>query len=259
MRRTLWLLVVAMLATSGVGAQWVAPGATLPVVASAPGLNSTDWRTDVNVVNLGSVETSVVMVLQPGIRNGEPEFETMTTDPVIVGAGQQLTMRDVLRTVFDLRDTKGALAVFSIDGSPLLVSARIYTTGDDGGSYGQNIEGILVANEAWASGITHDDFFRTNVGIFLPFEPLPGEPVRYTVRVLDQEGVEVASGDVVFYHAGVQQRSLTSFGVGTLLEGYVEISCQDPDVTWYGYASRVDQVSGDAVFRPMRGRQGDLP
>jgi len=33
----------------------------------------------------------------------------------------------------------------------------------------------------------------------------------------------------------------------------------DPTLAWYAYASRVDQVTGDAVYRAARGRQSDLP
>ena len=259
MRRIFLLLIVAVMVAPEVGAQFVAPGGTLPVVASLPGLNSTDWRTDVSVVNLGTAETSMVMLLLPEIRNGDQAFEPMIADPIIIAAGEQHTMRDVLRTVFDLSDTKGALQIFVADGAPLVISARIYTYGDDSGSYGQNVEGFQVANKAWAAGVTHDDFYRTNVGIFLPIEPVPGHSARFTVRVFNQDGDEVGEGSVVFFDAGVQQRSLSTFGVGTLLDGYVEISCQDPSTTWYAYASRVDQDSGDAVFHPARGRLSDLP
>jgi hypothetical protein len=260
MRRIFLLLVLVVLLAPSARAQFVAPGGTLPVVASLPGLNNTDWRTDLSIVNLGTTETSVVMLLQPEIRDGVPVFEPVASDPMVIEAGAQRTIRNVLGTVFGLgNDKKGALSIFSTDFSPLVIGARIYTLGDDGGSYGQNVEGVLVAKEAWAPGVTHDDFYRTNLGIFLPVDPLPGQTVRYTVTVRDGAGDQVGTGTVAFTEAGLQQRSLSTFGVGQLLEGYVEVSCQDQSLTWYGYISRVDQVSGDAVFRPLRGRQSDLP
>jgi hypothetical protein len=39
----------------------------------------------------------------------------------------------------------------------------------------------------------------------------------------------------------------------------VVFRCSDPTLAWYAYASRVDQVTGDAVYRAARGRQSDLP
>ncbi len=168
-------------------------------------------------------------------------------------------MRNIVETVFGLTDTKGALSIFSNDGSPLVISARIYTLGDDGGSYGQNVEGLLVANDAWTPGITHDDFYRSNIGIYLPFDPIPGTAIRFRIRVYDNAGDQVGTGTMDFTAAGMQQLSLSAFGVSMLLDGYVEFDCLDPTVTFYAYASRVDQVSGDAVFRQARGRQSDLP
>ncbi len=82
MRRMTLLTALILTTASFASAQFVAPGASIPVVANLPGLNATDWRTDVSVVNLSTVETSIVMLLQPEIRNGEPEFETMVSDPI---------------------------------------------------------------------------------------------------------------------------------------------------------------------------------
>lgn len=259
MRRNILLAVLTLMAASTVNAQFVAPGASLPVVANLPGLNATDWRTDVSITNLSENETSVRLLLLPEIRNGVKLFEPVITDPMVIAAGAQLTMRNIVETVFGMTNAKGALSIFSDDFAPLVVGARIYTLGDDGGSYGQNVEGLLVANDAWTPGITHDDFYRSNIGIYLPFDPLPGEPEHFTIRVFDKDGDEVGSGTITFRDAGVQQYNLSTFGVEMLLDGYVEFDAVDPNVTFYAYASRVDQVSGDAVFRQAKGRQSDLP
>lgn len=259
MRRMTLLMVLSLMTASFAGAQFIAPGASIPVVANLPGLNSTDWRTDVSVVNLGTTDTPIVLLLQPEIQNGVPAFDPVITDPIIVAAGTQHSMRNIVETVFGFSNTKGALSIFSTDGAPLVVSARIYTLGDDGGSYGQNVEGLLVANDAWTAGIAHDDFYRTNIGIYLPFDPAPGTTVRFRIRIYDKDGEEVGVGSINFNSAGMQQLSLTAFGIETLLDGFVEFDALDPTVSFYAYASRVDQVSGDAVFRQAKGRQSDLP
>lgn len=195
MRRILMLSALVSLLAVSASAQFVAPGGSVPVVANLPGLNNTDWRTDVSVVNLATTDTSIVLLLQPEIKNGAPLFEPIITDPVTVVAGDQLTMKNIVETIFGLTDMKGALSIFATDGAPLVISARIYTLDDEGGSYGQNVEGLLVADRAWAPGIAHDDFYRTNFGIYLPFDPLPGEPVRFVVRVFDNLGELAGSGE----------------------------------------------------------------
>ena len=259
MRRTLLLAVLCVMIAPVAGAQFVAPGASVPVVANLPGMNNTDWRTDVSIANLEAADTSVVLLLQPEIKEGAPLFEPVFSDPFAIPAGEQLTLRNVVETVFGFSNKKGALSIFATDGADLAISARIYTLGDDGGSYGQNVEGVLVANRAWAPGNSHDDFYRTNFGIFLPFAPAPGEPARFVVRAFDKDGDQVGVGNVTFTDVGVQQYSLTAIGVDGLLDGYIEFECLDPSIVFFAYASRVDQVSGDAVFRQAKGREIDLP
>jgi len=258
MRRILMLSTLVSLIAISASAQFVAPGGSVPVVANLPGQNNTDWRTDVSVVNLATTDTSIVLVLQPEIKNGQPLFETIITEPMIVAAGTQLTMKNIVETVFDLTDTKGALSIFATDGAPLVISARIYTLDDEGGSYGQNVEGLLVANKAWTPGIAHDDFYRTNFGIYLPFDPLPGEPVRFIVRVFDNDGELAGSGNITFNDVGVQQFSVAALGVDRVLDGYIEFECLNPAETFFAYASRVDQRTGDAVYRPAKGFQSDV-
>ncbi len=258
MRRILVFAIVSM-AASVVGAQFVAPGGTVPVVANLPGLNGTDWRTDISVINLAPTQTSIVLLLQPELQDGVPGFEPIVTDPINISPGAQYSVRNVVGTVFGKTDTKGGLSLFSTDGAPLVISARIYTLGDNGGSFGQNVEGQLVADQAWTAGIAHDDFYRTNIGIYVPFDPATGDTVRFNIRVFDDDGEQVGNGNLSFDRAGVQQHSLSAFGVDRLLGGFVEFDCLDPSAVFYAYASRVDQVTGDAVFRQARGRQSDLP
>lgn len=259
MRRIVTAAVFVTLAAGSAAAQFVAPGGSVPVVASVPGMNSTDWRTDVSIVNLSDTDTSIVLRLLPEIVGGDAVFDPVTLDPVPLAAHGQLTLRNIVESTFGMSDTKGALSIFSTDGAPLTISARIYTIGSDGGSYGQNVEGLLVAHQAWAGGISHDDFYRTNFGIFLPFDPPPGQPVRFVVRVFDKNGELQGSANLAFNVAGVRQHSVGALGVDGLLDGYIEFESLDPSVVFFAYASRVDEVSGDAVYRQAKGRQSDLP
>ena len=259
MRRLLALVVVGLVWASVAAAQFVGPGGSIPVVANTPGIGGTFWRSDVSVLNLNDWDTSIVMILLPEIRDGSQVFEPVVTDPVLLPANSQRTMTNVLQTEFGLTNKKGALSVLSLDGSPLVMSSRTYTFDDQGGSYGQDVHAILAANQAWVAGIRHDSLFRTNVGIFLPVDPMPGQAAVFTVTVHEADGEVAGQGAITFLQAGVQQRSLDAFGADNLLDGYVVFRCSDPTLAWYAYASRVDQATGDAVYRAARGRQSDLP
>jgi len=259
MRKLALVVILTTLVCPSALAQFVAPGGSIPVVANNPGVGGTFWRSDVSVLNINDWDTSVVLILLPEIRDGVPAFDPMITDPIIIPADTQLTMANVLQSQFGIVNQKGALSVFSLDLSPLVMSSRVYTFGDDGGSFGQDVHSVLVANTAWASGIRHDSFFRTNVGVFLPADPLPGQTIVFDVTISAADGSVAGSGVFAFNQAGVQQKSVEAFGVGTLLDGSVSFSCSDPTVTFYAYASQVDRVTGDAVYRAARGRQTDLP
>jgi hypothetical protein len=259
MRKLSLIVFFVLLVCPPALAQFVAPGGSIPVVANNPGLNGTFWRSDVSVLNISDADTSIVLVLLPEIRNGQPVFDPMITDPILIPANSQLTMLNVLETRFGIMNKKGALSVITTDLAPVVMSSRVYTFGDDGGSFGQDVHSIQVANTAWAAGIRHDSFFRTNVGVFLPADPLPGQTIVFDVTVSAADGTVAGSGSFTFSQAGVQQKSVEAFGVGTLLDGSVVFSCSDPTVTWYAYASRVDEINGDAVYRAARGRQSDLP
>jgi len=245
------------------GAQFVAPGAAVPAVANIAGVNDTFWRSDINVLNLNSEATSVVLVLYPEIKRSGPVFEIQQSDPIDIAGNGQVTISNVVTSVFGERNNKGALYVYSLDGSQIVVSSRTSTPAPAGGSYGINVNGILVADTAWISGVEDEGFtgfYRTSVGVFIPVGPAEGQEVGFTVTVYDSDGVGVASGSLVFDQAGMQQKFLADFGLEEdLLDGWVEIRCHDPLAVWYAYATVTDNASNDSVYRSAITRQSSIP
>jgi hypothetical protein len=248
-----------LLITAAASAQFVAPGGTIPAVANNAGGQGTFWRSDVSVLNLNSEETSVVLLLLPELENSGPAFEPQTSDPISIAGNGQKTFANVVTSVFGLRNVKGGLSVFSTDGAYLSLASRTYTNAAQGGSYGLNVYGVLVADTAWIANVEHDGFYRTNVGVFVPTDP-PAPPLVFYVTVFDADGDEVASGSLVFDQAGLRQKSLDFFGVDDpLLDGWIEVRCGDPTAIWYGYATVIDNVSGDSVYRAAITRQSSIP
>lgn len=251
--RHIGLIAAVLVVSSVVGAQGIGPGGAIPAVANLPGMGGTFWQSDVVLHNPGETSISVRLLFYPEIRNGEPDFDPVISDPTTVPPFGQVKLSNIVQTEFGMIDTKGALIVNTDDGSSVVIGSRTYTHGDDGGSYGQEVFGVLAADRAWAAGAQHDGFYRTNVGIFLPVAPPNGQSVGFDVIVRDSDGDEVGSGSLFFSDAGLQQRPVSFTGVDQLFGGSVEVVCSDPSYFWYGYISRVDQISGDAVYRPLRG------
>ena len=250
-----FLVVLILLFVAGIGAQSIGPGAAIPAVAYLPGVGATFWQSDVVIHNPNDSPTTVSLLLFPEIKDGETTPEIKTEEDTVPARGQ-LTLSNVVGTVFHQPpNTKGALSVSSTNGASLVVGSRTYTFGDDGGSFGQDVFGILVTDRGWASGVREDSFYRTNVGIFLPVPPAQGQTVAFSIIVRDPDGEEVASGSIDFGAAGLRQRPLSDFVVSQLFSGSIEVICSDPSYFWYGYISRIDNISGDAVYRPLRGKE----
>lgn len=260
MRRLFVFSALILLTTAPVGAQFVAPGGTVPAVANISGGAGSFWRSDVSILNLNSADTSVVLLLLPELTNSGPAFEPQTSDPLPIVGNGQLTLANVVTGVFGLRNTKGGLAIFSTDGAPLVIASRTYTNADQGGSYGLNVYGLLVADTAWIANVEHDGFYRTNLGIFTPVDPPEGQSLAFYVTIFDSQGAEVGSGSLVFDQAGLWQKNLDFFGVDDpLFDGWVEIRCADPTAIWYAYSTVIDQVTNDSVYRPAVTRQSSIP
>jgi hypothetical protein len=240
---TICLVLMALPAT----AQYAAPSAAIPAVAgTVEGARGTIWESDVNILNVGTVAASVVLILLPSILEDGPAFEPVESDPIVIHVGNQLTIHNVVSSLFGKVDVSGSLLVFS-DGAALVVTSRTFTPGEASGSYGLAVYGIPVSGTAWISGIRQDNLFRTNVGIFLPSDP--SSPVDFYVTVLNDEGYAIATRRVVFTEAGLLQRNLRFFSGGAPLTGWVEIYCSDPDLLWYAYATVIDQTTGDSTFQ----------
>jgi hypothetical protein len=257
-----WLIITTMILGTAVAAdaQFVAPGGAIPAVANLPGENDTFWRSDVTVLNLNSSAIQVVFVLFPEIKNSAPGFEIQESDPIdIVGSGQH-TVTNVMSSVFGQSNKKGALYVYSLDASPIVLSSRTYTPAPQGGTFGLDVSGVLVAETAWVAGIRDDSSFRTSVGIFLPAGPSQGQEVAFTVTVYDDAGTPVAVAPLTFEQAGMKQVDMEFLGLeDDLPGGWVEIRCHDRFALWYAYATVTDNASGDGVFHPALTRQSSIP
>ena len=257
MRNVTFLVLLVIALASPAAAQFVAPGGAIPAVANIPGENNTFWRSDVSILNVSSAATSVQLFLFPELKNSGPAFEPQISDPIPIPGNGQLTLANVVTSVFGLRNVKGGLQISSTNGAPLVLASRTYTNDPEGGSYGLNVYGALIVSDpAWVANVEHDGFFRTNVGVFVVIGASQGNPVTFTVTIKDDEGGEVASGSIMFDQVGLIQKSLEFFGVeDPLLDGSVTIVSSDPSVVWYAYATVIDNVTGDSVYRPAIGRQ----
>ncbi len=172
--RTLSVAAVALLASSGAFAMFRAADLVIvPVAASIAGLNNSNWRSDIEIMNVDTVNIDVEIVLLEccggdnsawfaDIKNhlggrASDGFGHVDTSLADIPPGHAVYLNDVIGTSFGLSGTKGALLIFAYQANTLMsppggvpknivVSARNYTFGTDSTgktfTYGQHIPGI---------------------------------------------------------------------------------------------------------------------
>ncbi len=174
--RTFLLVVLGLLVSSGAFAMFRAADlVVVPVSASTPGLNGANWKTDLDIMNVDTVNVDIEIVLLQccGTDNSgwfyditnhlggrkEDGFGHIDTKLENIAPGISVHITDVIGTDFGLSSTKGALLVFAYEagtlmkttppgGNPklIVVNSNNYSLGTDASgnqlTYGQNVPGL---------------------------------------------------------------------------------------------------------------------
>lgn len=248
------LTVTAAPAAAQLDLQWM-----IPASAHTAGLNGTFWRTDLSLHNPQAFDLPVeIQFLPSGVDNRTAETLYLTLYPY-----ETFNLWDVLGPdYFDVHGS-GALLVFAdwslpcepVEECDFLATSRTYTHNPAGGvgEYGQTIpaaapwQGVGWNTLGYVAGVLNDGVrFRTNIGV-ASWSGADGEWTRVAVDVQDADGaiVERLSIDVPpFGH--VQRRLQTPIEGGSLV---FWISSGPDDPLIFGYASVVDEATGDSSFQ----------
>ncbi len=174
--RMLLLVVLGLLVSSGAFAMFRAADlVVVPVAAATPGLNNSNWRTDLDIMNVDTVKVDVEIVFLQCCNNDNSTwfynmannlggrqadgFGHIDTKLQDIPPGGAVHIDDVITSDFGLSNTKGALLVFAYEagtlmtttppgGNPklIVVNSRSYSLGADASgnplTYGQEIPGL---------------------------------------------------------------------------------------------------------------------
>jgi hypothetical protein len=252
-RLVLILPIVALLAattetTADTGSS-LASWYMLPAVTHAKGKMGTFWQTDVAIVNpYPSRQLTVYLWFFPKDRQNSPEGEDAR---VIVEPGGQVILRDVVVNTFGLSQGTGSMVLKTLDGCCFSVTSRIHT--GQGRTYGSMQAGLRLLTQgnlsAFISGVTSDSRFRTNVGV----ASATGRPVDVLVGAFDGGGV--FKGEEIFRLEpwGMVQIAVDEFAT-EFSDGYLVLTGMSAadDVKWAGYATVIDNLSGDSTYSAAR-------
>jgi subtilisin-like proprotein convertase family protein len=218
---------------------------TIAVVAHAPGVNGTTFVSDVRLFNKSQRTAHVTAVFTPSSADGTTEFSAVH---LTIAPRASVQLNDIVAQTFH---TSGAGQLeLQGDSDVVVATSRTYTTSANG-TYGQFVGAVDTASGMTAADdariipqLEVSDAFRTNVGVA---EVGGGSGVaRFTI--FDASGATVDTIDVTIPpHSHVQLPLLRARG-----ELWASLRVVSGDAHVAGYASVVDNRSGDAMFIPAQ-------
>lgn len=221
----------------------------LPAAAHAPGRFGSFWTTDLWIYQQGA--SKLHLWFNPTGRDN-----TDAASVVVPLTGPVTAVRDVVDTLFH---TDGVGSIHYLADGPVTVTSRTWTTTPDGGSYGQTVLGIPVAQaavagtgQAGALRTTVDQVagFRANLGLV----NVAGVTTTVLVEIFAADGAEApgsSSFAVELQPYGMTQIDdvLSRLEPGPRQGLIVRTSVVTDGGAILAYLSEVDNRTNDASYR----------
>ncbi|HYI13132.1 MAG TPA: hypothetical protein VEK57_29060 [Thermoanaerobaculia bacterium] len=223
----------------------------IPVAGNAAGANGTYFRSDIQLINFRNEPQNVSIWWYPQGSAGE----AVPIRNLTISARSGITSEDFVLNILQQTGI-GAIEIFGIESdgagvdanAQLHATARIWTPQPNvaGGTMAQTFPAIEVTTSTvqtkWIFGVRRTEQYRLNVGVA---HNSPSEQT-FRITVVPTSGVsgpEVI--DIVVPARSMQQISRPGPDVGTVQVIIQNISAT-ASTTWQGWASSIDNVTGDA-------------
>lgn len=217
-----------------------------PIVGSTPGAGGTYFRSETTLVNNLDRHQDALLFYFPATGGN---CNTVSGEHFRFAPFTWYGWPDFVANVFG-RLGLGSVIVVAVDqfGNPdasadLDGFSRIWTPSPAGGTGSQGFPPVALTTypeTQWAYGLRQDQGFRTNVGVFNYLPDGGNTPRTFDVYVNGINGdVEYS---IVVAACSMALQSIPAGNFGPLI---VAIRPRDQVGGWYGFASSVDNVSGD--------------
>jgi len=218
----------------------------IPGIAHLAGAANSLWRSDVRIFQPGEGDDNASVVLT--YYAGNTANPTPVTKVVSIGANRIVALDDLLQSTFNISDGSGGLRIQA--SSALLVTSRTYNQ-SAAGTFGQDVPAVAVSNALSAtatalfSGLS-DSGYRTNTGFF----NMTSTPIDLTLTLKRPDGSVQATKPFHLDGNMMTQVNLFAFmGAGGTATASLAVSGSG-NGSYLGYASIVDNNSGDPVYVP---------
>jgi hypothetical protein len=226
----------------------------VPVAAHNPGLNGSQWRTDLGLLNAGTVDANIDLRFYGplSLTGGGAVSGTVAVPP-----GSQSILTDVVGQLG--ASGQGSLEIVS--DQPVKVTSRTYNqVAPDascyaGGTQGEDepavmtTDGLTVGQSAYLAGLVENASYRSNIGLVCT-----GSAATVLVELFDGSGGKLGDYTVTLPLGQWAQRTQpfkTVAGQVAMDRGYARVTVQSGSGV-FAFASVVDNITNDPTAVTMQ-------
>ena len=226
-------------------------GATKFVLPGVANLDNqlASWRTDMRVFNYGTVSQPATLTFFP-FNNGTP-----STASVLLGAGQVMTLDNVLKSQFGIENAGGVVHLSTPNTAPLVVSGRTYNQ-TDAGTFGQFVPAVTVDQAAGVGGRTlhilqveDSTRYRTNVGV----AEVTGQPATVELQVVLPDSKITPTVSIPLAANEFRQFNvIRELGLGNVYNARITVRVIGGNGRVTAYGSVIDEITQDPTYVPAQ-------
>lgn len=217
-----------------------------------PGVaNFGNWRSDIRIFNAATGPATATLTYY---RLGDPN--PVREAALVLEPGRVFPIDDVLRSLFDVRDSGGSIVIATPSASSLIVTGRTYDQ-TERGTYGQFIPAVTEADGIGRGDralqilqVEESDRFRTNAGII----ELTGKAVTVEIGVFTPDSKIATYTRLPLQGSELRQLNgiLRSMGFPVTYNARLTLKVVEGEGKIHGYASLVDNRTNDGTYVPAQ-------
>jgi|GEM_PF-1147931 len=227
----------------------------IPAAASSTGARSSNWKTDMQVMNTGDAAMDFTLTFIPADTDGTQSAYHI---PGHLDAGQVSAYADIVHAAFGLTQVSGALRA---EGAGRMVAITRTYNDTGNGTYGQLVKGygtdsalgpldtrslLRSGDVGYLINMISGTAFRTNVG----FMEVTGAAATVEVKLFDDLNAPLGTKTYPVPPMGFHQVADIFSDLGVIGEhpaGRAEVRVSG-EGSVLAYASVIDNTTGDAIF-----------
>ena len=177
------------------------------------------------------------------------------TAQVLLGAGQIMTLDNVLKTQFETENTGGVVHLTTPNPASLVVTGRTYNQTDNG-TFGQFVPAVTVdqavgVNERTLHILQVEDStrYRTNIGL----AEVTGKPVTVEMQIVLPDSKITPTIQIPLAANEFRQFNvIRDLGVGNVYNARITVRVIDGQGRVTAYGSVIDEVTQDPTYVPAQ-------